>query len=254
MKKICFVFALFFCQSIFAMEEARVGQLFSFDALVKTLENAKTVEELVKLGAPAAKTEDISMALERKITGVSYKKKCIDLEELCLLKIVHWGFDKKYHIGEMVVNKKIAKEVIEIFTDLLKAKYPVAKIRLIDEYGADDDKSMADNNSCALCCRPITGQEHLKNPTWSTHSYGTAIDINPKQNPYVKPRKNLILPECAKKYVDRTNVRKGMIIEGDACHKAFKSRGWVWGGDWDVNDEKGRIDLQHFHKDLNGTD
>jgi 1-aminocyclopropane-1-carboxylate deaminase/D-cysteine desulfhydrase-like pyridoxal-dependent ACC family enzyme len=224
----------------------------NFDFVFELLKNGETekVCELIKLGAPAAVANDISKEVEKKITGVSYKQKCIDLKDLSILTIIHWGFDDKPHVGEMIVNKKLAKEVVEIFTDLFNAKYSIEKIRLIDEYDADDDKSMADNNSSALCCRVITGHEKKKNPTWSKHSYGTAIDINPKQNPYVKPYKDLVLPPNGKNYVDRKKVQKGMIIEGDACYKAFVSRGWQWGGDWDPSPPSGRVDYQHFDKDI----
>lgn len=227
MKKIL-LFLLFFVPTFLSPMRANGSKKINFYAIYK----------------------DIPKDLKKKITGVSYNPECIDIKELCLLKVLHWGFDGKIHEGEMIVNKKIAGEVIDIFSELFTAKYPIEKIRLINEYDADDDKSMEDNNSSALCCRVITGDENKQNPRWSLHSYGTAIDINPFQNPYVKPKKNLVLPKGSEEYVDRTNVRLGMIVKGDACHKAFTSRGWIWGGDWDVNDEKGRVDYQHFHKEL----
>ena len=166
-----------------------------------------------------------------------------------MLTIIHWGFDDTFHIGKMIVHKKLAQEVVEIFTDLLRAKYPIEKIRLIDEYDADDDKSMEDNNSSALCCRVITGHEKRENPRWSKHSYGTAIDINTVQNPYVKLYKGLVLPPNGKDYVDREKLQKGMIIKDDVCYKAFVSRGWQWGGDWNPDPPSGRVDYQHFDKD-----
>lgn len=170
------------------------------------------------------------------ITGSSYKENDkIKIEDLAYVQITHWGFDDKEHIGEIILNKKVAGEVVEIFRELHEAKFPIEKIRIIDEYDANDELSMLDNNSSAFCYREIAGS----NGKLSNHSYGIAIDINPIQNPYVK--NNIVLPESGKEYLDRSNIRKGMIVEGDACYNAFKQRGWTWGGEW--NSLK---DYQHF--------
>lgn len=175
----------------------------------------------------------------QKIKDKSWKTPApIKLADLVYLKITHLGFDAKPHVGEMIVNKRVAGEVLAIFKDLYQAKYPIEKIRLIDEYNAGDDLSMADNNSSALCVRPLTGETS----GFSRHSYGLAIDINPVQNPYVKNGK--VLPSQGKDCLDRSRVKPGMIIKGDACYKAFASRGWQWGGAW-----KSLKDYQHFEKD-----
>ena len=170
------------------------------------------------------------------ITGISYKENNkIRIEDLSYLQISYWGFDDKEHVGEIILNKAVAEDVLEIFKELYDAKFPIDKIRLIDEYGADDELSMLDNNTSAFCYREIGGSKG----TLSKHGHGVAIDINPVQNPYVK--NNLVLPESGRRYLDRTNVRKGMIVKGDVCYEAFKERGWTWGGDW--NSLK---DYQHF--------
>ena len=67
----------------------------------------------------------------------------------------------------------------------------------------------------------------------------TWIDINPFHNPYVKG--DLVLPELASAYLDRENVRPGMIIEGDVVTLAFAEIGWGWGGNW-----KSLKDWMHF--------
>ena len=170
------------------------------------------------------------------ITGGSYKENNkIKIEDLSHLQITYWGFDEEEHIGEMIINKKVADDVLEIFKELYDAKFPIDKIRLIDEYDADDELSMLDNNTSAFCYREIAGS----NGKLSKHGHGIAIDINPVQNPYIKS--NIILPESGEAYLDRTNVRKGMIVKGDVCYNAFKQRGWIWGGEW--NSLK---DYQHF--------
>jgi len=189
---------------------------------------------------PVFKYSSLSDDVKERIVGVSWRENSpVKLEELSYINVTYWGFDDKEHIGEMIVNKELAQEVIEIFKELYEAKYPIEKIKLIDEYNADDSLSMADNNTSAFCFREVTGQKGV----FSQHSYGVAIDINPIQNPYVKG--DVVLPEEGIEYLDRTNIRKGMITVGDPCYNAFKSRGWTWGGEW--NSLK---DYQHFEKEI----
>jgi len=182
----------------------------------------------------------IDAQVEKRISGISWKKGSpVELKDLRYVKVAYWGFDNKPHMGELIVNKAVAKDIVEIFQELYKVKYPIEKMKLIDEYGAKDEKSMLDNNTSAFCYREVEG----KPGKISKHSYGIAIDINPVQNPYVY--KNKISPTNGKAFKDRSKASKGMIIKGDACYKAFVSRGWTWGGDW-----KYEKDYQHFQKQI----
>jgi hypothetical protein len=81
------------------------------------------------------------------------------------------------------------------------------------------------NDTTSFVCRPA-----VNSSSWSQHAYGTGIDINPFHNPYLKG--DLVLPELASAYVDRENVRVGMIVPGDVATEAFGQIGWGWGGNW----------------------
>ena len=59
--------------------------------------------------------------------------------------------------------------------------WPIARMRLVDDYDGDDDRSMAANNASGFNCRRVAGQRN-----WSDHAFGAAIDLNPLQNPYVR--------------------------------------------------------------------
>jgi hypothetical protein len=109
----------------------------------------------------------------------------------------------------------------------------------VDEYKGDDDVSMADNNTSAFNYRDVVDSKGVL----SKHSYGVAIDINPIQNPYIKGKK--ISPASGTNYVNRKKFQNGMIIKNDVCYKAFKDRGWTWGGEW-----KTMKDYQHFQKTI----
>jgi hypothetical protein len=178
----------------------------------------------------------------KRIYGKSYKIDCtIPLCELRYLKILHYDLDGKIHIGEVICNKAIESDLIAIFKELYKAKYPIERMILIDEYDADDEASMRDNNSSAFNYRMITGGGKL-----SKHALGLAIDINPLYNPYVKVQKNgqlHIEPQNAEPYIDRTKKFHYKIDSSDLCYKLFKQYGFEWGGDWDT-----RKDYQHFEK------
>lgn len=183
---------------------------------------------------------EISPEIKERIYGISYKENApVTLDELRYLRVSYYDFDENIQVGELIVNQKVASEIIEIFKELYDVKYPIDKMKLIDEYDADDNKSCIDNNTSALCVRPVVGSTINR---WSNHSYGLAIDINPVQNPYVYSDGHIYDPN-SKPYLDRTNIRKGMIIKDDPLHKAFTSRGWRWGGDF-----KNTKDYQHFDK------
>jgi hypothetical protein len=175
-------------------------------------------------------------ARNRARMSSSWRPGCpVPIEDLRLLTLDHWGFDGGVHEGELVVHHRHAKPVLGVFEALFEARFPIRRMRLVDEYGADDDRSMAANNTSAFNCRPVTGGS-----AWSQHSYGWAIDINPVQNPYVTSG-GTVLPPAGAKYLDRSQKAKGMIRAGDVVVKAFAAIGWGWGGSW-----SSPKDYQHF--------
>jgi hypothetical protein len=139
----------------------------------------------------------------------------------------------------MIVHKDLADEVLDIFKDIYYAKFPIEKMKLIDDYNADDHTSMVNNNSSAFCYRTIYGTNKVSN-----HGMGLAIDINPFYNPHVLLNKGTVNPKEASKYANRDLNDKGMIKKDDAVYKAFISRGWTWGGNWK------NPDYQHFEKKI----
>jgi hypothetical protein len=179
----------------------------------------------------------INPGTRARMTG-SWRPGCpVPIEDLRLLYIDHWGFDGKVHHGEMVVHWNYARDVLTVIEALFDAKFPIRRMQLVDEYGADDDRSMAANNTSAFNCRPVTGGTR-----WSEHSYGWAIDINPIQNPYVTSG-GTVLPPAGARYADRSLRAKGMVRTNGVVVKAFAAVGWSWGGYW-----SSIKDYQHFSK------
>lgn len=184
-------------------------------------------------------TEDI----KERINGLSYKEDCtISYEELRYVSVLYEDFAGRMRSGEIICNRLIAQDLVEIFYKLYCGHYQIDKIRLIDEYGADDDLSCADNNTSCFNFRRIYGTD-----TWSRHAFGLAIDINPVQNPYVTypDGKIRISPAGSEAYADRSLRLAHMITEDDLCYQLFSQHGFAWGGHW-----QSPKDYQHFQKDL----
>lgn len=185
--------------------------------------------------------EKIDQETAERIKGRSYKKGAkISLDSLRYLHIRYVDFEGNTQDGEMIVNKKIARKTLKVFYELYKIKYPIEKMQLIDEYDADDEKSMADNNTSAFNYRKVANSNKLSN-----HSRGLAIDINPRINPYITSYG--IAPANSKVYKVREvskcrgKYRDYMIHKGDKVYKIFKKYGFSWGGDW-IHSK----DYQHF--------
>lgn len=182
---------------------------------------------------------EISEELFARMYGKSYKVDCtVPKEELRYVHVLHKGFDGETHEGELVVNRVIAEKAITIFKELYEIGYPIEKVRLIDDYDADDEASMADNNCSAFNFRKISYSNKLSN-----HAKGMAIDINPRYNPYVKMVEDFLSIEPANsvEYVERTKEFPHKIDHEDDCYKIFMKHGFSWGGDWE-----NRKDYQHF--------
>jgi hypothetical protein len=160
----------------------------------------------------------------------------VGLDDLRLLTLSYWGFDDHEHTGELVVHRDVAHDVVQVFGKLFEAAFPIERMRLVDAYRADDDRSMAADNTSAFNCRYATGHPGV----WSEHAYGRAIDINPLLNPYVGSDGS-VLPPGGSTYAHRSRTDAGMIHDGDVVVRAFAEIGWGWGGGWTSFQ-----DYQHF--------
>ncbi len=182
---------------------------------------------------------DIPDKIWKNMQGKSYPKDCtIEKNDLRYVHVLYVDFGGRTCEGELIVNKVIAQDIVEIFWELYQAEYPIEKIALIDDYDGDDEQSMEDNNTSAFNYRVIAGTDII-----SQHGKGLAIDINPFYNPQVKTTEDgvTVMPEDAVAYVDRTQDFQYKIDHDDMCYKLFTEHGFTWGGDWNTTK-----DYQHF--------
>lgn len=184
---------------------------------------------------------EIDDGIFQRIKGKSYKDNCtVPLEELRYLTVAHYNFDGEVVKGEIICNRAIAEDLLDIFRNLYKTGYPIESVRLIDDFDADDTKSMQANNTSCFNFRKVAGSTKL-----SKHAMGMAIDVNPLYNPYVKVKngKTYVSPEEGRPYADRRGDNPYMIDRNDACYREFLNHGFEWGGGW-----KSLKDYQHFEK------
>ncbi len=158
----------------------------------------------------------------------SWTEECpVTLDQLAYLTVSHYGFDGEFHTGELIVNVAVADDVVEVFRRLHEERFPIEQMRVITAEEVDAPPTGDGNDTTSFVCRLAVGSAN-----WSQHAFGLAIDINPFHNPYIKS--DLVLPELASVYLDRADVRPGMITAGDVVTGGFTAIEWGWGGEWNT--------------------
>ena len=160
----------------------------------------------------------------------------VKASELAWLRLTFRGFDHRRHTGELLVNRSVTSDLVAVFRQLYAAGFPIEQMRITGRAEQRAKPTGDGNDTGAFNCRPVRGST-----VFSQHAYGLAVDVNPFQNPYVKG--DLVLPELAGAYTDRSWRRPGMILPGGPVVRAFASIGWTWGGTW-----HSLKDLQHFSR------
>jgi hypothetical protein len=179
----------------------------------------------------------VTGADRRSVIGSSWREGCpVPVSGLRVLRMNHWGFDGVAHPGVLVVSASQAAAVLGVFRQLFDGRFPIRRMQPVSEFGSNDERSMAADNTSGFNCRYVAGQPGV----WSQHAYGLAVDVNPLENPYVMPD-GTVKPPGGGRFMDRSLPAKGMIHVGDLVVRAFASIGWGWGGSW-----SGAKDYQHF--------
>jgi hypothetical protein len=174
-----------------------------------------------------------------KERGFWHKGCPVGLGDLRLLTVTHYGFDRRSHTGRLIVNKSAAGALSSAFRTMYANRFPIRHMRFKDFYGSK--RQRPNDVTASFECRqavpsPCTGGTGTG--TWSNHAYGLAVDINPRENPYVGCGQSN--DPTAQSYRNRGRKRPGMI--GGRTVRAFAAAGWEWGGSWS-GDTK---DYMHF--------
>ena len=203
-------------------------------------------EPAVGAGANASVTP-VPDAVWERMVGVSWTAGCpVGRSQLRYLRVNFWGFDGKRSRGAIVVNASIADEAAAAFTRLYSLQFRIRQMRPMDSTwgrnpkgpGANDYAAMAADNTSAFNCRYVGGAEASK--VYSKHAYGTAIDVNDFENPYVSDN-GTVYPD--RYFLSRRGPAPGVFSSsGSAAVRAFTSQGLRWGGLWN------HPDYQHFDR------
>jgi len=165
----------------------------------------------------------------------------VALSGLRLLTVTHRGFDGRPHSGRLIVNRRAARPLARVFRKLYGLHFPIRHMQLADFYGPRRGHPRDGDVTASFECRqavpsPCTGGRGTG--SWSMHAYGLAVDLNPRENPYVGCGQSR--DPAARRYRDRSRHREGMTTRRAVA--AFASAGWGWGGAWAGNTK----DYMHF--------
>ncbi len=186
---------------------------------------------------------DIPTQIANDMTnGGSWRPGCpVALNDLKYLTVSYWGYDNARHDdGHLIINENDAANIASVFRSLCSNRFPINKMVLIDDYYSggmenSDRLSMEDNNTSAFNCRCLSGETSPCDYSRSVHSYGRAIDINPRQNPYISG--TTTLPAGASYSPSAT----GTITSTGTAFNSFRNINWYWGGLW-----SNPVDYMHF--------
>jgi len=228
--------------------------LFVFNILI--LNNVRAEERVSCL------RENTEFFNKLKKYGI-YNKDCKEhLDRYSVIEgIEYYDFDNNLkNDGVIVVLDTLTDNVINIFRELKKIHFPVAKMnpfiggKIVNVlpfglFGLTRviENDEIDNLTSSFFCRKIEHTDIL-----SLHSYGIAIDLNILQNPCVFiDQENQVIQNVSPKkgvlYLNRSFNRKGkeeldIGKVNDEVVEIFKKYGYdIWGGYWDYP-----IDYQHF--------
>lgn len=185
------------------------------------------------IGAERGAESGIPDEIYDKIFGTTlFDDSPVKRENLVYLTIPYYNFDGETELGHMIVNKKVADDVLSIFAELYSVKYPIEKMDIAEAFDSSQSAllnstelaSKGSNNTCAL-------YYSVENGEFLPHAFGTAIDVNPKINPsrdiYGAP-----VPKNAGKYAngdDLTEVEQSAkITEESEIYRIFTEHGWTW--------------------------
>ena len=176
----------------------------------------------------------------------------VPLSGLRVFTTTYWGFDKRTHTGQMVVNAHAVAPLTIVFRKLYAMRFPIRHMQLSDIYGkvpADGDvtASMECRNAVPSPCNGgSTSTGH-----WSMHAYGLAVDIDPEWNPHRHNVSGPVIFSAQPSQAGRqqevaagiagTAFTPGQVAAVEAIRTVDGLQVFGWGGRW-----RSSHDAMHF--------
>jgi D-alanyl-D-alanine carboxypeptidase len=171
-----------------------------------------------------------AQAHELKTSGEWHRGCPVGRFALRVLTTRYYGFDHRTHLGQIVVNETVAAPLAKVFRKLYAMRFPIREMSWDSMYGPHPDKT--GDVTASFECRnavPSPCNGYSKGTNWSMHAYGEAVDLDPRENPYVGC--GMTRDKTARSYMKRSHVRPGMVTPA-IYRKTFATIGWGWGGLW----------------------
>lgn len=150
--------------------------------------------------------------------------------QLRTVSINHFDFQGNVRRGTVVVNTDVAESMVRILTRLFDAKFPIRRMSPVESFAGDANKSLRADNTSAYNCRRA---DQINAPfSESPHANGRAIDINPRENPWMDLRCRCWFPSAKEQARDD---EPGKIYKRGLVWRTFRAEGWIW-QDIDVAD------------------
>jgi LysM repeat protein len=184
------------------------------------------VDETLRLTPPVVQLRDWRTRVEPVTPAMvnwDARKRCpVTPANLRKVWVSYIDLQGAYHDGSIIVRRDLVTRVQSIFLTLFRWRYRImAMAPMSVNMPGETDMSIV---TAGYNCRPVAGTT-----TWSEHAYGTAIDINPLQNPMI--RNGWVSPAAGTAWLNRSRYRIGMI-HAEGAARAFASNGYYWGGRW----------------------
>ncbi len=138
--------------------------------------------------------------------------------------------------GQLVINNTLGNDLNQVFHVAFDDHFRFTKIAMADR---SDVSLMKSDVTSAFSCRRVTGRPSKI----SDHSYGLAIDINPRRNPYHTHSRIYPTNHWSTKH---RRTGQGVLKTSSPIVRTFISLGWCWGGNWRTKD------YQHFETHTSG--
>jgi hypothetical protein len=195
------------------------------------------VDGILRLTPPSSRLTAFATRVE--LPGdedMNYRKGCpVSRTDLRKVWVSYIDFSGVTRHGFVVVHRAVAAKAQRVFHQLYNARFRIqAMLPLAVNAPWAPDESVA---TMAYNCRKMTSGS-----SYSRHSYGIAIDVNPWQNPYISH--GTVVPATSSAYKVRSTYRLGVVHATGRVVRAFAHEGFKWGGNW-----HSLKDYMHFSTD-----
>ncbi len=183
--------------------------------------SALGVAQAGQSGTFEASIDALTPVQREKMIGRSWHEGCpAPLDDLVSIRLDYIGFDDAAHDGVLVAHRRLANEIVEIFSELFAAGFKIERMQPYEDFPVGE--YAASNDTVGFYCRPAQDDPKV----FSSHAYGISVDINPMTNPYHDPKRLV----AGRLRWGAQPFGAGLLNADSEAVKIFMRRGWIWGG------------------------